>query len=173
MHQLIAWALKARAPGFRSCELSPLSITLVLQDVGLKMSASPGGHGIRQDDIILRMASIEPDTYFVQVTSPTLDEVNQNSWSQKAWVLVWPLPPGASLTASLSLSLPIWKMGPTWVSALGKMVTMICLQSLGPAATPRFPPQHGAASQTFLGPMGQSHPMSDLSGLQGTFKNTC
>lgn len=169
MHQLIAWALKARAPGFRSCELSPLRLTLVLQDVGLKMSASPGGHGIRQDDIILRMASIEPDIHFAQVTSPTLNEVNQNSWSQKAWVLVWPLPPGASPTASLSFSLPIWKMGPTWVSALGKVVTMICLQSLGPAATPRVPTTAWCNLPDISGTHGPKSPYVRFVWLAGYF----
>lgn len=72
-----------------------------------------------------------------------------------------------------SLSFPICKMGPAWVSAPGKVVTT-CVQSPESRAMPGVPATAQCSlALMFLGLMGQSHPLSDLSGWQGTFRNIC
>ena len=38
-HQLTAWTLKAGGPGIQSYELSPLRLTLALQEMGMRRSA--------------------------------------------------------------------------------------------------------------------------------------
>lgn len=59
--------MKAGGLGFKSCEVSPLSLTLVLQETGRRRSASPGGQGVPQDDDGFGMASMEPDTELVPI----------------------------------------------------------------------------------------------------------
>lgn len=111
MHQLIARALKAGGPEFRSYDFSPLSLTLVLQEMGMRTTASRGGRGVRRDDGTFRMASSEPDTQSTPIlcTSdfPLLNEGTAKAgvkrpefWSSLFHLKQAPLPPPASVSPS-------------------------------------------------------------------------